>query len=125
MTAPWFTAFAERVAAGDPTYRRCAACGGAGLPPRRTCPDCGAPDMEDAPLSTTGRVETYTEVHVTTPRFSGETPYTVVLAGFPEGVRLTGQLRGASEIDRDDRVTLDAEERDDGWLLIFSPSATD
>lgn len=40
-----------------------------------------------------------------------------------DGVQLTGQLRGADEVDRGDSVTVDVEERgDDEWLITFSPT---
>ena len=122
MSAPWFDAFAERVAAGEPVYRQCTACEATGLPPRNTCPNCGEPDMADAPLTATGTITSFTEIQVTTPRFTGETPYTVVLVEFDEGIRLTGQLRDGDEVARGDRVHLGAEERDDGWLVTFTPT---
>lgn len=61
------------------------------LPPRRVCPRCGA-DVDDHPLPPTGRVETYTVVHVSTPQLTDDTPYITAIAAFGP-VRLTGFLQ--------------------------------
>jgi uncharacterized OB-fold protein len=126
VTVPaWFDDFADAVAAGDPEYLDCEACGEATLPPRRACPACGATDLTRRPLSTRGTVRSYTEISVTIPRFEGETPYTVVVADLDDGVSLTGQLRGADSdhLSIGDPVTLGAEARDDGPpLLTFAPA---
>ena len=119
----WFDDFAAAIAAGEPTYLACQACGAGTLPPRQRCPACGSTDLEQAQLSDHGKVLSYTEISVTIPRFRGETPYTVVLVEFDEGVRLTGQLRRADAVGLGDDVTIGVESRDDGPAVItFHPS---
>lgn len=118
---PWFVAFAERTADGDPFYMACSDCEEVALPPRTVCPDCGTETLDRQPLSGTARVTSFTEITNTIPRFADETPYTVVLGTFDEGVRLTGQLRHANEIAVGDSVELGAEQREEGWILTFSP----
>lgn len=118
---PWFLAFAETIADGEPFYLACVDCEFVGLPPRTVCPECGTQTLEQQPLSGPAEVVSYTEIHSTIPDFADETPYEVVLATFEPGVRLTGQLRGDS-VSVGDQVTLDAEERGDGWLLTFTPA---
>ena len=123
MTVAWFEEFARAIADGEPVYRRCEACENTGWPPRHTCPSCGEPAMRDQPLSRTARVVAATAIHVTTPRFKGETPYTVAICEFEsEAVRLTGQVRGTAEVEPGQSVGLGVENRDDGgWVLTFSP----
>lgn len=117
MTVTWYAEFAEAIARGEPAYRRCEECDAVGLPPRRTCPSCGEASMVEAALSDTAQVVSFTDIASTIPKFSGETPYTVVIAEFDEGVRLTGQLRGVDPdtegVTRGDEVELGVERRGD------------
>lgn len=122
MTPTWFQEFAGSIEAGAPTYRVCDNCDAVGLSPRTTCHSCGHRTLSDATLSGTASVVAATEIGVTTPKFSGETPYTVLIAEFDEGVRLTGQLRDGTAVERGETVELGVERRgDDDWLVTFSP----
>ena len=117
----WYRDFAAGIDAGQPTYHECTECETVGLPPRTTCPTCGHPEMTDRVLSDTAQVVSFTEIQATIPRFSGQTPYTVVIAEFDEGVRLTGQLRG-EDVERGAVVRPGVENLDDDEPLItFQP----
>ncbi|WP_049920162.1 Zn-ribbon domain-containing OB-fold protein [Halobiforma nitratireducens] len=119
---PWFVDFAERIDDGKPTYLACEECGETALAPRTVCPDCGTRTLEERRLSETATVSATTTIFSSIPEYADETPYTIVVATFDEGVRLTGQLRSdGGEIDRGETVTVGAEERDDGWLVTFAP----
>ena len=118
----WFTDFAGRIADGEPTYRACEECGETALPPRTVCPECGTRTLEERSLSETATVSASTTIFSSIPKYADETPYTIVVATFEEGVRLTGQLREADDIDRGEAVTVGAEERDHGWLVTFTPA---
>jgi len=119
----WHAALTAAAAAGDPYYLQCTACGTATLPPRGHCPNCGATTLRIRPLSATGTVASFTEIHISTPRFADATPYTVVVADFDEGIRLTGQLRGTDAVEVGDRVAIGADEADDGErFLTFEPA---
>lgn len=123
MTPTWFVEFAESIEEGTPTYRRCSACGAVGLPPRRTCSECGNAELSDDVLSMDASVVAATDIAATIPKFSGETPYTVLIAEFEEGVRLTGQLRGEGHVERGESVELGVEKHDnDDWLITFTPA---
>lgn len=126
MTTPaWFGRFADAVAAGEGECLVCEACGETALPPREACPACGEAALAGAPLPDRWTVLSFTEISVTIPKFHGETPYTVVLAGADEGVALTGQLRGASAADvaLGDEVVLGVEDRDGQVpVLTFEPA---
>lgn len=119
---PWFIDFAERIDDGDPVYLACEECEQVALPPRVICPNCGTETLEERSLSETATVTATTRISSSVPEFADETPYTVVIATFDEGVRLTGQLRDADEVDAGEPVTLGVERRDDEqWLVTFSP----
>ncbi|MDQ2052425.1 OB-fold domain-containing protein [Natronolimnohabitans sp. A-GB9] len=118
----WFIDFAERIDDGDPIYLACEECGTTALPPRSVCPECGTRTFEERSLSETATVTASTTIFSSIPAYADETPYTVVVATFDEGVRLTGQLRDADSVEPGETVTVDAEERDDGWLVTFSPT---
>ncbi|TKX75265.1 nucleic acid-binding protein [Halorubrum sp. GN11_10-6_MGM] len=98
------------------------------LPPRRVCPDCGSPDLSREPLDETGTVETYSVVHVPSPRFADDAPYATAVADFGP-TRLTGIVRGGDASDDPpsvgigDAVTVDVGEREtDGErLVVFRP----
>jgi hypothetical protein len=87
----------DGLAAGEARYLACPA-GHGSLPPRRTCPACGDPDLTERALPASGTVESYTVVHVPTPAFEGQAPYTSAVADFGP-VRLTGLVRGEREGD--------------------------
>lgn len=74
--------YAERVAAGDVPYQRCAACGGSIFYPRVRCPACGSGDLEWRPSA--GRGVVYS---ATTTYSRDEPPYVVALVDFDEGFR--------------------------------------
>jgi uncharacterized OB-fold protein len=122
----WYEAFVDTVEAGEQYYLVCDVCGATGLPPRILCPACGHQSLSERPLSETATVASFTDIHVTTPKFHGTTPYTVVLAAFDEGVRLTGQLRGDESVAVGDTVALGTEVLEDGsTILTFEPEASD
>ena len=92
------------------------------LPPRRVCPDCGSRDLSSEPLPATGRIETFSEVHVAAPAFADETPYVTAVAGFGP-VRLTGVVRGtdADGVSVGAAVRAGAEELGGGPTVVFRP----
>ncbi|MFC7186385.1 Zn-ribbon domain-containing OB-fold protein [Halorubrum yunnanense] len=63
------------------------------LPPRRLCPECGSTSLSREPLAETGRVETFSVVHVPSPRFADDVPYVTAVVDLGP-VRATGVLRG-------------------------------
>ena len=121
----WFEEFTDAIASGGGQHLVCEACGEATLPPRRICPACGSTELAGEPLPDRGEIISFTEISVTTPKFHGETPYTVLLVELAEGVQLTGQLREATaeEVAIGDEVRLDTEPREEGApLLTFRPA---
>ncbi|SMO72024.1 Zn-ribbon domain-containing OB-fold protein [Halorubrum cibi] len=104
------------------------------LPPRRVCPECGSSPLSEEPLPGSGTVETFTVVHVPSPRFSDDAPYVTAVARFGP-VRLTGIVRGVDgdgDVDADgdgdaievgETVEVDVGERetDGGRIVTFRP----
>jgi len=120
---PWFVEFAEGINDGEPIYLACEECGQGALPPRTVCPECGTRTLEERSLSETATVTSSTQVFSSIPKFAEETPYTVVIATFDEGVQLTGQFRDAETIALGEAVTVDAEEHgEEEWLVTFLPT---
>ncbi|MDY6764973.1 MAG: OB-fold domain-containing protein [Halobacteria archaeon] len=118
---PSHDGFLDTIEDGKPIYLECQECGYRGLPPRQVCPDCGSRDLRRKDLSLEAEVVSFTEIHIPTPMFEGEAPFTVVIAEFPEGVRLTGQLRGTDNVEEGDRVRVGVEDHDDHRLVTFTP----
>lgn len=118
----WYTDFADAVEAGEQYYLQCEACSATGLPPRSLCPACGTASLREQPLSNTATVVSFTEIHISTPKFADATPYTVIVADFDEDVQLTGQLRGAETVAIGETVVLGTERfGDESTILTFSP----
>ena len=104
------------------------------LPPRRVCPECGATDLSREPLDETGEIETYSVVHVPSPRFAEDAPYATAVVDFGP-TRLTGIVRdGDAERNGDDAppqvaigdaVTVGVGEREtDGErIVVFRPAS--
>ncbi|MEZ3164222.1 OB-fold domain-containing protein [Halorubrum sp. RMP-47] len=102
------------------------------LPPRRVCPECGSPDLSREALDETGTVETYSVVHVPSPRFADDAPYATAVVDFGPA-RLTGIVRGGDETDGrpavavGDAVVVAVGERatDGERLVVFRPAGGD
>jgi uncharacterized OB-fold protein len=97
------------------------------LPPRRICPECGSASLSREPLDGVGRVETFSVVHVPSPRFADDAPYVTAVVDLGP-VRATGVLRG---VDHESdavavglSVTVAVEERatDGEPLVVFRPA---
>lgn len=114
----------DAIESGEAYYLRCPN-GHGWLPPRRVCPDCGATDLAEHSLPDTGEIETFTVLHVATPRFDEEVPYVTAIADFGD-VRLTGVLRGIETADVTTGLSvepvLEATETDGEPVLVFRPA---
>jgi len=71
---------------------RCSACGTTAYPPRLVCAACGKRGFETVTLCPSGRIVSYTVLHVAGPQFADETPLPVGIIELDDGVRLTAQL---------------------------------
>jgi len=71
---------------------KCKSCGQMFFPPRKRCLDCFGQDMEEVALSNTGKLYTFTIVHM--PAHKYKPPFALGWVEFPEGVRVFGQIKG-------------------------------
>jgi uncharacterized OB-fold protein len=107
MTDAGYDEWLDAVDDGEGYYLECPE-GHGSLPPRAVCPDCGATELDQAPLPDSGTVETYTVCHVGGPSFADEEPYVTAIADF-DAVRLTGVVRGADPEDVTVGATVEAD----------------
>lgn len=74
---------------------RCADCGHVHFPTRVVCPDCQSVRVVEAPLSTRGKIYTFTIVQAAPPGYLGTTPYAFGVVELPEGLRVTTTITAA------------------------------
>ncbi len=84
-----FVAFLEK---GQLAATRCKKCGRTYFPPRVQCADDLTSDVEWIELSGTGTLLTFTQVNYGPTGFENDTPYTLAVAEFDEGVRVFGRM---------------------------------
>jgi len=72
---------------------RCRSCRAILVPPRALCPKCGSTDIRWAKLKGTGKLLTYSVVHVASPAFQSSVPYAVGIVQLAEGAKLPGMIR--------------------------------
>lgn len=65
---------------------RCKACAQIAFPPRAVCSNCFSEEMENIPLSTKGKLYTYTIIGFPPPGMTA--PYAIGYIDLPEGVRI-------------------------------------
>lgn len=72
---------------------KCTICGHTFFPPQKACSVCMRNDsLEEVPLSTKGKIDTFTVVHVAPVGFSA--PYIQAFVDLPEGVRIFSLVTG-------------------------------
>jgi len=119
-------AWLDALAAGE-GYALVCPDGHGSLPPRRICPECGSTSLSREPLGDAGRVETFSVVHVPSPRFAGDAPYVTAVVDLGP-VRVTGVLRGvdpeSDAVAVGLSVAVGVEERatDGERLVVFRPT---
>lgn len=105
-------AFRRRLAEGLFSAILCSSCKSYVIPPTSVCNNCLSRDLEWVAISRTGKVVTYSEIHVATKEFQDRVPYVVaIIETEEESIRLPGIVRGATlgemRIDSRVRVNLD------------------
>ncbi len=67
-------------------------CGAVSLATRYVCPDSDCKKSKKITLKGTGKILTYTIIHIAADAFAKETPYAVAVIETDEGARLTAQV---------------------------------
>jgi uncharacterized OB-fold protein len=72
---------------------RCGACRAECVPPQPVCPQCGADDaLERCALPATGRLYSFTIVHVPPEGREAESPYALGIVELEGGARITARI---------------------------------
>ncbi|MCS7366083.1 MAG: Zn-ribbon domain-containing OB-fold protein [archaeon GB-1867-035] len=85
--------FYEFCSQGKLMGAKCLKCGKIHAPPRPSCINCGSNKFEWIELSKTGKIISFTIIHVAPPRFADKTPYAVGIIELDDGVRLPGMIK--------------------------------
>lgn len=90
------------------------------FPAKPVCPVTGDRDMREFLFGPSGRLYSFSQIHVSANR---PTPYTIGYVDFPEGVRVLAQVRGADPetLVCDCPVELRAEGAD--WFVVPTQAA--
>jgi uncharacterized OB-fold protein len=75
---------------------KCRKCGKIHLPPRPLCDNCLSTDFEWIELPKTGRLLTYTIIHVAPTQFQSMAPYAVGIIQLENGVKIPGMIKDVS-----------------------------
>ena len=87
--------FKEENGEGALLASKCRSCGQVFFPARSACLDCFKEDMDKITLSKTGKLYSFTIVHMPAEHF--QPPYAIGWIELPEGVRVFSQIRGWQE----------------------------
>ncbi|MEM3090590.1 MAG: Zn-ribbon domain-containing OB-fold protein [Candidatus Bathyarchaeia archaeon] len=72
---------------------KCRKCGKIHLPPRPLCDKCLSTEFEWTELSTSGKLITYTIIHVAPTQFQSMAPYAVGIIQLEDGVKIPGMIK--------------------------------
>ncbi|MEM2093614.1 MAG: Zn-ribbon domain-containing OB-fold protein [Candidatus Bathyarchaeia archaeon] len=72
---------------------KCRKCGKIHLPPRQLCDKCLSTEFEWTELSTSGKLITYTIIHVAPTQFQSMAPYAVGIIQLENGVKILGMIK--------------------------------
>lgn len=72
---------------------KCKKCGKIHLPPRPLCDKCLSKEFEWLELPKTGKLLTYTVIHVAPPQFQGMAPYAVGIVQLEKSVKIPGIIK--------------------------------
>jgi len=91
---------------------KCNKCGNIILPPRPMCPNCLSKDLKWTENPLTGKLLTYTVIHVSPQQFQTMAPYAVGIVELENGAHLPGIIKGTptDQIKIGMDLTLDFEE---------------
>jgi len=87
---------------------KCRACGYVDFPPKVVCPACVTNgSMEEVQLSSRGKIDTFSVLHVGAPGFT--VPYILAYVVLPEGPRVLSQITGCEPSEDSLEIGIDVE----------------
>ena len=110
--------FWEGLAEGRLRSTRCTRCALTSFPPRNLCRGCWSREVAWVDLPATGRLYSFTRVHVVPGAFGADAPYAIGIVDLDGGPRLMCRLKGevaASDLDAPVRMLV--LRYDDGVLF--------
>ena len=84
--------FVDYLEQGKVMTTKCPQCGRVFFPPKADCPRCMSSDMEWIEINSTGTLLTFAVVNYGPSGFENDTPYTLGIAEFEEGVKILGRV---------------------------------
>lgn len=93
---------------------KCNKCGKVLVPPKPMCPECLSKNLQWKELPKTGKLLTYTIIHIAPKKFQHLTPYPVGIVEFEEGAKLPGIIKDISldEIEVSMKLAVDFETKE-------------
>jgi uncharacterized OB-fold protein len=109
MTEAPFTIdqFYKYLARGKLMAGKCTHCGKIHLPPRPLCDRCFHQTFTWLEIAGTGKLVTYTVIHVAPEQFQEQAPYAVGIVELETGLRLPGMIRGTTQLSIGMTLTID------------------
>lgn len=71
---------------------KCQKCGTLHLPPRPACTNCFSKNLQWTPVNNTGKLRSYTVIHVSPKQFEALTPYPIGIVKLDQGPQLLGMI---------------------------------
>jgi uncharacterized OB-fold protein len=87
--------FYKNINQGKLLGAKCLKCGKMHLPPRPLCSECFSNDFEWSEIPTSGRLLTYTIIHIAPTQFQSMAPYATGIVQLKDDLKLPGMIRGA------------------------------
>ena len=75
---------------------KCTKCGKVHLPPRPVCDDCYSKVFEWTEIPSTGRLMTYTIIHIAPTQFQSMAPYAVGIVQLANDLKVPGMIKGVA-----------------------------
>ena len=75
---------------------KCGRCRKITVPPRSSCAFCGNSDLDWTELPNSGRLVTFTVIHIPPAQFQAFAPYPIGIVELADGVRLPGMIRNVN-----------------------------
>jgi uncharacterized OB-fold protein len=85
--------FYKHINQGKLLAGKCTKCGKVHLPPRPLCDNCYSKDFEWTEIPCTGKLLTYTIIHIAPAQFQSMAPYPVGIVQLANGLRIPGIIK--------------------------------
>ena len=99
--------FYKYLAKGKLMAGKCTHCGKIHLPPRPLCDNCFHQEFTWLEISGTGKLVTYTVIHVAPEQFQHLAPYAVGIVQLENGLKLPGMITGTTQLQIGMTLTID------------------